>query len=111
MSKNDLQLLYLVVTRDGTKWLVAQSTEEKVLVNDDMNMWISFYDYNDDLTLSCSPHLDIMKVYGLSKYPTYSLCYDRSDRNLIWEREEVKEMTLKQIEKELGYKIKIVGGK
>lgn len=111
MSKNDLQLLYLVVTRDGRKWLVAQSTKEKVLVCNDNDIWISIDDYNSDLTIENAPHLDIMKVYSCSRYASCSLHCDRCDRDLIWEREEVKEMTLEQVEKELGYKIKIVGGK
>ena len=34
---------------------------------------------------------------------------DRLQYKTIWQREEIKEMTVKEIEKELGYKIKIVG--
>lgn len=110
MKKSDLNLLYLVITRDGTKWLIAESIEGLVLVQDKLRGWVSLADYNNDLTMKRMPNLDIMKVYSLSKYATYSLSFDEHDRGLIWERVGPKEMTVEQIEKELGYKIKIVGG-
>ena len=61
--------------------------------------WCSNLDekYNEDLTYSNNyEFFDIIKITHEGK--------------VVWERkEEIKKMTLKEIEKELGYKIEIVG--
>lgn len=95
------------------------------------------YSYNDDLTHSGSSDLDIMKVLKYSKFeetPTFSygsymrlvtdivirrgICWDDfktfniEDRLIpfgwTWEREEFKEVTMDDIEKKFGCKVKIV---
>ena len=65
--------------------------------------------YSDDLKSIGWPELDIIKVYGYTEYAYDSFRIRTEDRPLLWQREERKEMTLAEIEAELGYKIKIVG--
>lgn len=52
--------------------------------------------------------LKVVKIYGYSKYvcDAYKLMID--GRDLIWERKEAKKMKIEEIEKILGYPIKIV---
>jgi len=93
--------------------------------------------YNDDLTFSNSPDFDIMKVFKYSKFeenPIFSHgAYMRLVTDIVirrginfdyfktvnikdrlkplgwtWEREEIKEVTMDDIEKQFGCKIKIV---
>lgn len=67
------------------------------------------HDFNDDLTHKNND--DIMKVYDLPRYNIISnSIYSRDNRNLLWEREEVKELTIDEISELLGYKVKVVGG-
>ena len=54
----------------------------------------------------------IVKVYSLSNSTNSSRLFDTHTRQLLWEYEESKrEMTIEEIEAELGYKINIVGNK
>lgn len=56
-------------------------------------------------------HYGIVKVYDLNEGNGCDFC-SSINRELLWKYEEPKkEMTVEQIEKELGYKIKIVGEK
>lgn len=60
-------------------------------------------EYYEDLTSRSYSDNDIMKI---------SVCdnpFDFTHGAIIWEREEVVEMTLDEIEEALGYKVKIVG--
>ena len=72
------------------------------------NLGIGYY--SDDLTRGDHSPYTIAKVYK-STAPTIERLFDDKYLELIWERpkeEPVKEMTVAEIEKELGYKIKVV---
>ena len=61
-------------------------------------------DVNEDLTYSDTK---IVKVYRCTEPGLLTSCEVINDRFLLWE--DVKQMTLAEIERELGYKVKIVG--
>lgn len=62
-------------------------------------------DISDTIKISYS----IVRVYSLSNS---SRLFNTQTRQLLWEYEEaVKEMTIEEIEAELGYKVKIVCNK
>lgn len=64
--------------------------------------------YNKDLTLDGYENtLTIDKVYKTIAMKISKL-FEDDYLTLIWEREHIKEMTVEEIEKELGYKIKVV---
>lgn len=114
-TKDDLKTGMLVVTRDGRKWIVMKDLYDKnyeetgVLSNlDEFNLLAS---YNDDLTFisRSGKHiekLDIVEVYDVKSILDFDIIY----RKLLWKREEVKELTVGEISKLLGYKVKIVDG-
>ena len=56
--------------------------------------------------------LDIVKVYDILNSSSGSLSniFGTYNRELLWEREEVKELTVEEISKLLGYKVRVVGG-
>lgn len=72
---------------------------------------IPFDRYNESLEIkSCDNDFDIVKVYKSNGNTFACWCEDRY-LTLIWKREEpCKEMTVAEIEKKLGYKVKIVDG-
>lgn len=75
--------------------------------------FIRLFDYNDDLTMRLDqPDYDIMAIYTPGGFGSIKDLFKGEYLELIAERpevkEEVKEMTLEEICKELGYNVKIV---
>jgi hypothetical protein len=109
-TKADLKPGMVVEYRNGSK---------AVFINDifmEKHGWMPISDYYDDLInvrdLSCSSHYDICRVYNSKAFAVDNLLKPEC-LELIWERKEdepVKEMTVAEIEKKLGYKVKIVDG-
>lgn len=100
-TKKDLKDSMVVETRDGKYYLVCGD----LFIRD-----IGFLDintYNNDLTTKLYEK-DIIAIYD-KIYSLNSLNdIECLNKKLLWKREEVKKMTLAEIEKELGYPIKIV---
>lgn len=111
MKKEDIKSGMVVKLRNGT-WCLALTHEG--ILKFVSKEWIecNIDDYNDSLECQSNNKLfdasvfDIVEV-GIAQCPKQLLLDDKSF-NIIWERDEVKEMTIEEIEKELGYKIKIV---
>ena len=70
-------------------------------------------DYNEDLMYGkrSFSELDIVKVYGQVKFCHYLHSDNLSNLSLIWQREEVKEVTMTEIEEKFGCKVKIINDK
>ena len=67
-------------------------------------------DFSDDLIfLNGDKDFDIMQIFE-SKAKTLNGIFEPISLTSVWERREPKEMTLEEVEKELGYPIKIVKG-
>ena len=109
MTLDELKTGMIVETRDGDSYIVMRDFIDcgDILAGLSFNnkisdTWTSLSNYNQDMTNSRFPHIDIMSVY--SSYP-YSA--DTSKR-LLWERKEYKEVTMSEIEEMFGCKVKIV---
>ena len=103
-TKADLKPGMVVENCDGTRYLFVNDKFANV------NEWSDSKRYNDDLTHSVYDNLHIVKVYISTGYTLDTMLSNRS-LTLIWERKEpVKEMTVAEIEKQLGHKVKIVDG-
>lgn len=117
MKKSDLKTGMVLETRNGEKYLVMLNPDCK-----DMELinfkggYMPLYYYNNELIFTEKPaekparEFDVVKVYSAG-WTIRDLLSDKEHMKfkLIWERNEPKEMTISEIEKELGYKIKIVG--
>lgn len=103
-TKADLKEFDIVEFRDGEKVLITMSIVFGKLVIGGFTVDTWDDDLKDNTGLS---QYDIMKVYR----PTDSLPLDKSkwkDLPVVYERTEVKEMTVKEISKALGYEVKVV---
>lgn len=119
MNKKDLKEGMVVETYNGTLLLVINyyydnTYSEMIFANN--NSWIKVGHYNNDLT-----RMDFIKKYDenynksikrvyrvkINKY-NFENVFNKDNLVLLWERPEKKEMTIEEIEKELGYKIKII---
>lgn len=110
-TKSDLEDGMVVEQRDGCRAVVLNGCFMEY------DSFTEFNEYNDDLTVDDSRfalitdvhECDIVKVYT-SEGKTFKNLIKDCYLHLIWERKEehYKEMTIKEIEKELGYKIKVI---
>ena len=104
-AKADLKDGMVVEIRKGHRYILLNGK----LVNNKGSF--NFSDIKDDLTDKDLPEsFSIDKVY-ISRAIVLKHLFESSSLELIWERpkeEPVKEMTVAEIEKELGYKVKVV---
>ena len=108
-TKKDLKNRMVVEYRNGERYMVV----DDILLGD--NYWCSLSQYSDDLTRKscrvgevCSDY-DIVKVfpeiYYYSRMRTISV---RNGDKILWQRHEVKEVTMTEIEEKFGCKVKII---
>lgn len=103
-TKADLKEFDIVEFRDGEKVLITMSIVFGRLGIGGFTVDTWDDDLKDNTGLS---QYDIMKVYR----PTDSIPTDKSkwkDLPVVYERTEVKEMTVEEISKALGYEVKVV---
>lgn len=120
MNIKDLKTGMRIITRNGDEYIVLKNVKTPYGRVEDMYVlkdggWMSSSSYNEDLTIKgkTNSNYDIMEVYAQNqgKYIDGSVISTNNVKNmdLIWKRENIKkEMTISEIEKELGYSIKIV---
>lgn len=111
MTKSDLIAgKHVVETREGRRFLIFDSKEEKFMfeTNGEFMLLESYDEYL--MMIDGAREFDIMKIYEVKKPANkFSMNkYCEQCLNLIWERTEPKEMTMAELEEELGYKVKIV---
>lgn len=100
-TKADLKNRMVVECRNGGRYMVV---DDRLLSNDGFNF---LYSYDEDLIIKNREvkEYDIMKVYA--KITILDL---ESANDILWERLEVKEITMSEIEEKFGCKVKIVKG-
>lgn len=94
----------VIVLRNGSRYFVYADKDGKFWAAD-YYKFITLSTYNDDLTYSGSGEFDIIEVREL-KIGYLSEIIRGSE--IIWKGNELKKMTKKEIEKQLGYRIEIV---
>lgn len=108
-AKDLIQPGSVVECRSGEKFIYING----IFMHSDGWMFLGdggLNDFSDDLVfLSGDKDFDIMRVFE-SKSTTLYNFFNHNCLTLVWERKETKEMTLEEIEKALGYPVKIVKG-
>ena len=102
-TKDDLREFDIVEFRNGDKtWVLKDIVLGRLGIGG-----FSVDTWKDDLIDRSAHGYDIMKVYR----PTDNIPTDKSkwkDLPVVYERTEVKEMTVEEISKALGYEVKVV---
>lgn len=106
-TKDDLKVGYLVKFRNGEFAHVVDTIDEGMCL-DTKDRWNTLRNYNNDLTNRTAHMINIIEVYGYTRYGLNAHKFEIGNRELLWKREEVKEMTIEEIQKVLGHKIKVV---
>ena len=105
MKKSDLKTGMTVTTENGSDYLVLIMDGEMILANVKGKSAICGDSVGEDLTVVRD--LNIMKVYMRNGITLNDLMFTHG-RKLLWERKKAKEMTLSEIEEQLGYPVKII---
>lgn len=99
---------HIVLLKNGNCCHVGITNKDKVyFMTDTWKCGIDNYTYN--LLLQDADEFSVDKVYKLKKGKSFYGSFDKNSLVLVWEREqEVKELSIEQISKLLGYKVKVV---
>lgn len=105
---HDLESRMVVKTRSGDRYFVVRENDGFYLMNTNCETHIRILmtygaTYSDDMKHN-DPQRDIMKVFK----KVDSINRAKTTEKLLWEREEPKKMTLKEIEQKLGYDVEII---
>lgn len=118
MKKSDLKTGMIVITRDGNQFVVFIDVVDtckggdlhSVIVNDED--WLSLKNYDENLIYKndALPEFDIIEIYAPSNlFGFMNIEYEKDERKLLWKREDnIKEVTIRDIEDKFGCKVKIV---
>lgn len=113
MTKSELKPGYVVKYRNGSLRMVMPLDNENSLIEmcPDAPAWCSLRDFNEDLTCKFTNmrDIDIMEVYGCSRYNNSVWKFDARDRKLLWKRQEKKKYTYAQLREILGEEFEVVG--
>ena len=112
-TKEDLKAGYVVKCRDSSLRLIMPNAKRGLVLlrldyKKEIINWTDLERYSLDLLHIADSSWDIIEIYGLSEFACSALEYDLDSRELLWKREDKKEMTIAEIENELGYSIKII---
>lgn len=113
MKKSDLRSGMVVKVRSGIEYFVVIPDKydygTMFLMNKNGLTCNESY-YEEDLTdEEGDSDFDIMEVYD-AKVTGFSHAFNNLSSRLIWKREEVKEVTMKEVCEKFGCKVKIVEG-
>ena len=117
MRKEDLKTGMILQQDDGEKWLVLDNTNNEhksalVFINDGGTGWLYGKDFTDTMEHTGYGNKVITSIHELKVNFRHFGSFDMSHYKTVWEREESKkEITVRELESKLGYKIKIVGEK
>lgn len=107
MTKSELKSGMVVETKDGERMICIDNNGKLVLMNLNGENYLSVEKMDDDMSypMWCD-YCTIMKVFA----PQTTLNECKNTEDIIWERQKAKakEMTLAEIEKEIGYPVKII---
>jgi hypothetical protein len=102
MTKSDLKNRMVVELRNGTRYVVI----DNYLTNWFSSSYLQFY--NDKLLSYRKKDETIIKVYDKIEYFEELQETEILEKKLLWQRSEFKEITIEDIEKKFGCKVKIV---
>lgn len=106
-TKEDLKVGYLVKDKDDEFAHIVYTREEGLCLNYE-DGYEPLSNYSSDLTHKTHSDCDVVEVYGLTARGYNAHKFEVGGRKLLRGREEATEMTIEDIQKALGYKIKVV---
>ena len=102
LTLSDLNVGMLIEIRRGDKFIIAQNEGDIFGTND--SEWLSFDNFEEDMRYynRGDYYFDIVKVYGRCKKNNGFYTYDTTNRDLLFQRKEKKELTMQEIADKFG---------
>jgi hypothetical protein len=94
MTKDDLKVGHVVEMRNGNKLLVMPH-EYGICLVDANGFWLELNEYSDEMLNDDGIH-DIVRIYGFATNPSESGKAFTKFRPLLWERNELTEITAEE---------------
>lgn len=112
-TKNNLEVGQFVILRDERRFLVLKTEGGQYYLSNSESCFVGLNGFNNDLTSKTNTDSDVMKVCVPSSPDNLcGILKGFTHGKIIWERENIKEMTLEEVNKILqdtkGFKVKIV---
>lgn len=112
-TKNNLEVGQFVILRDERRFLVLKTEGGQYYLSNSESCFVGLNGFNNDLTSKTNTDSDVMKVCVPSSPDNLcGILKGFTHGKIIWEREDIKEMTLEEVNKILqdtkGFKVKIV---
>ena len=113
MRKSDLKTGMTVKYRNGSLAKVLKDVNTEYYGHQDVlfagkNGFMNGDSYLEDLHAKMFRDYDIIEIY---QRPGECVILDFDTSKLLWRREEVKKLTVAEVEAELGYKVEIISEK
>lgn len=105
MKKKDLNSGMIVEYRNGNLGLLV-ITRFGMLIQVSNDSWGELSDLEEDLTYANNHEYDIIKVRAIN-FKMGILKRYWADAEIVWEREEVPELTMEEAIKKIGFEFKI----
>lgn len=105
MKKEDLKTGMRVEDRNGEIKIVSVGISSDDAFINSRGIYIYMSSYSSDLINYNYNEFTIVKVYDAPE--GRKVFNDLYKGELLWQRDETKELTMAELEKELGYKVKI----
>ena len=115
-TKSDLKNRMVVEIRKGEKYILVGDR----FLSKTGFLWLNTHTdknhgvhqgYNDDLTIDSGDSWDIVKVYKEVNCLNFDENSPFCSLSLLWERSSIKEVTMAEVEKKFGCKVKIINDK
>ena len=99
---SDLKVGMLVEIRRGDKFIIAQNEGDVFGTND--SEWLSFDNFEEDMRYYNRGDycFDIVNVYGRCKKNSGFYTFSTTNRDLLFQRKEPKELTMQEIADKFG---------
>lgn len=98
---------YIAELNNGDRYIIVPAANETICLVNQMG-WISIYDYDEKLKSVYNNKFDIDAII-LCNFPFNLDCLFNDNKvEIIWERDDVLEVTMKEIEAKFGCRVKIV---
>ena len=93
---NDLKVGMLIENKEGEKFIIAETIDGRLIGTNETG-FTDLKNYDTDMTCWEFASYDIMRVYNKTKRNIKFYTYDTTNRDLLFQRKEPKELTMQEI--------------
>lgn len=113
-TKKDLRSGDVIQNRIGEKFLVLKDVSGEaegvaIKIGNEYG-WTRLASYTENMDSIFVQYMDVVKVFRVRSYAHQPWCIDEKDMDVVFDRNGIKELTVAEISKLLGYTVKVIEG-